>query len=156
MSGSDKAVLFVLMTLIMIPYGLVAQENTAEHAPCLVIFFVDMSDFMCLNCLDSLIEICHLFPKKILSERALVVLMEDGEADDPSGKKLNIVLKKARALFRTNNLSVPFCCDSASLFKDLRKKADIVVFDTRSQKIKTYSLPLSRPEVRNILVSLSH
>jgi hypothetical protein len=156
MSRSDNAVLFVLMTLMMIPNGLAAQENTAEHVPCLVIFFVDMSDFMCLNCLDSLLEICLLFPKKILSERALVVLMEDGEPGDPTGKKINIVLKKARALFRANNLSVPFCCDSAGLFKELRKKADIVVFDTRSQKIKVYSLPLSRPEVWNILDSLSH
>lgn len=154
MSGKNKTVWFVLTALLMIVSGLAAQETMTERTPCLVIFFIDMSDFMCLNCLDSLLEICHLLPKKILSERAVVVLMENRDADDPMGKKNNIALRKARAFFRANNLSVPICCDSVDIFKDIRKKADIVIFETRSQKIKTFSLPLSRPEVRTILDSL--
>jgi hypothetical protein len=139
---------------LMIFSGLCAWDQPFRQSDCLLVFFLDTHDFMCLTCLDSFLEICRALPPEVRRERTVVVLTEKKGSEEISTRSKRITLKKLQALFRSNGFSLPVCLDDLGLFLEIRGKADIVIFAPGSGDIKAFSLPLSPTEVRQVLNSI--
>ena len=154
MNGKIDKVWCFSLVWMMITIGLCAQDQSERQSPGLVIFFIEMQDFMCLTCLDSFLDLCRYLPPEILQERTLVVLSEEPIAEEIYEKRKNITLKKLQALFNSNGFSLCVCMDDSGLFREIRGEADILVFEPRSRGIKSFCLPLSRVEAEKILNSL--
>lgn len=145
----------LFLVWFMISMGLFGSENIQGKSACLVLFFIDIKDFMCLTCLDSFLALCRMLPPEILQEKTYVVLMDDGDPGEFSEKRIKITLKKIQALFENNGLSLSLCLDNGGLFQEIRGKADLVVFESGSRDIKSFCFPLSWLEIRKVL-SLIH
>jgi hypothetical protein len=154
MNGEKSKVRLLLLVWLMISMGLFPSEQTQGKSDCLVIFFIDIEDFMCLTCLDSFIDLCRMFPPEILREKTFVVLTDNGDSGESPARRKKINLKKIQALFRSNGLSPSLCLDNIGLFQEIRGKADLVVFEPRYREIKSFCLPLSQLEIREVLSSI--
>jgi hypothetical protein len=123
----------------------------------LLLFILDFNDFMCMNCLESLLSFCHSIPPHILEENAWGILtIESAIRKSGLRDSVRIAKTKLRGFVKANRIKFPIFVDERQVFRQSeRKGSSVVLFDGTNNILKEYIFPLSKDNSAEILRILS-
>jgi len=117
-----------------------------------LIFFIELDDFMCPNCLDIFLDVIQAFPGPFLESNAFgIIAGPKRENGDPVDLSLAILEKKLRGFSAANDIPFSLWIDRDGLFESLeRRGTSIVILDGRNQNVLRFEPPLSPIQVKMI------
>ena len=122
----------------------------------LILIIVDWDDFMCLNCLESVLKFYYSLPVPFREEAVWGVLIYDEiKMSKNSARDLKIIEKKLRGFCSANKINSPFLIDRYHVFDDIaRGKTSVIVFNEELVTVKRYSFPLTQGERDEVFQAL--
>lgn len=137
----------------------VSAENNEFRLQVLLV--IDVSDFLCPSCLDSLIDFVQTIPSPVRKNRMTAVWRVcDSENMEKNHLKSRIWQKKMRGFISANAVDFPVWMITESGLKSVFGDGSrLLLFLPGSEEIVTYSFPLSfkdRKTVQNLLDEWIH
>jgi len=122
-----------------------------ERSP-LLLFVIDFSDFMCMSCLDSFLELCEFFPPQYIEENAWGILVLTSKDETPDKKNTaQIAEKKLRGFITANSIKFPIIIDHNQVFHSFTAEGTVlVIIDAERKKIVRYNFPIKRADFKKI------
>lgn len=119
----------------------------------LLLFVIDFDDFMCLSCLESLIDLYNFLPSPFKKEKSWGVLIYKKERREEDKKTaLGVISKKLRGFVKANRIQFPILVDSNQIFSSLSEEGTaVILFDKDQKSIKKYLFPLKKGQKKEIL-----
>ena len=119
----------------------------------LVVFIIDFDSFMCLTCLESLLDFYHQLPGAGKGCGVWGVLVFDASLGNQRGNTFTrIIEKKLKGFMQGNRLQFPVVIDRWHLFDGLGKAGSaVIVFDPVKRLVKKYDFPLRPGQVQEIM-----
>jgi hypothetical protein len=133
-----------------------AELNSNSRNEKLILVIVDWDDFMCANCLESVLKFYHSLPVPFREEAVWGILIYDEMKMSKSpAMNLKIIEKKLRGFSSANGINIPFLIDRYHVFDDIaQEKTSVVVFNEKLVTVKRYSFPLTPNERDEVFQAL--
>ncbi|MCJ7679739.1 MAG: hypothetical protein MUP70_03345 [Candidatus Aminicenantes bacterium] len=131
----------------------VAVENEGMRFQVLLV--IDVSDFSCPSCLQSIVDFIHVIPPSIREKRTVAVWrVSDPEEKDEADLKNRIWNKKMRGFVSANFIDFPIWMISESGSEAIFGKGSrLLIFPPHDNTVLSYPFPLAfeeRKDVQNL------
>jgi hypothetical protein len=127
----------------------------SEKDEVIILVIVDWADFMCPNCLESILSFYHSLPTPFREENIWgIVVLDKEKVHGDAEWETKIIEKKLRGFCSANQIKMPFVLDITHVLVNSEwKKNCVVVLDRSLMQVKRYSFPLS-PEDRGGIIQI--
>lgn len=128
-----------------------------QNSRTLLLFVVDLEDFLCFLCRESFLQLYQSLPLPIQEDMSWgVIIFDEKERARRTRGDFQIIGKKLQAFLRANRIKTPFFIDRSGILEKLGTEGSAVfLFDQGKGSLKKILFPLNPQQKQELLNALS-